>query len=416
MLMHLRNKLLGPLSIFLAVGLGAAVGIFFPASGSSISGINDTLSNLLKMCVIPIVVSSLIVEIVSFLKSARSSSIRKFISISVFFSVALCIFSMLFTFVFQPGKHTTFTKDSEISERIIEASIVERGLDESIEREDGENFFDFFSKAIPENIFGAFSHNKTLQIIFFTTLFAVALSTIPKSEVLEDFFQVIRNSFLKIFSYSLKFLPVLVFTSTALAVPKLGVQVFLDMIPFLKILFLQLLIIFLLNLWILHYRLGASVWVILKKLETSILLAFSGSVLAATFPALDFFKKFGETDRQFVQIIAPISMFLNRFGSILYFCFSCFFIGHIYGYSFTYEQILFIISFSILGGVASAGGTEGIGGILLISILDPINIPAGQVVLVLSSLDFLVGPFLSIITVQTNIALLSFFMPAVKRG
>lgn len=413
--MILNDRLLGPLYIFLAVLGGTIVGVFFPSYNTSISGINESLSNLLRMCVIPIVVSSLIVEIVSFLKSAESSNIRKFISISVAVSIALSIFAATASFLFKPGRHIQFSEHSEVAEKILEASILERRIEEPIEQESQQNFFDFFSKAVPQNIFGAFSHNKTLQIIFFTIVFALALSTIPSSHVLQDFFQSTRETFLKIFTYALKFLPILVFTSTSLAVSKVGVQVFLEMIPFLKILFLQLFIIFLINLWILRSMLKASIWDILKHLETAMLVAFSGSVLAATFPALDFFKKFADTNRQFVKIIAPISMFLNKFGSILYFCFSCFFIGQIYGYSFSGEQILFIISFSILGGIASAGTTEGITGLLLISILDPLSIPSEQVVLILSSLDFLVGPFLSIITVQTNIALLSVLIPSPKK-
>lgn len=413
--MDLNLKLIKPFNVLGAVVLGVCGGLFFPSWGASILGINEVLSNLLRMCVVPIVVSSLIVEIVSFLKSAKPSNVKKFLSISLMASLLFSIFAVIVSLAFQPGKHTTFSTHSSVSEKVVEASIIERGVNDPIEQENPQNFFDFFSKVVPQNIFGSFSDNKTLQIIFFTVVFSIALASVPDSHVLGNFFQVTRSSFLEIFKHALKLLPLLVFTSTSLAVSKVGLQVFLDMIPFIQTLFLQLIFIFIVNTWILHHTLRAPVWSILKQLETSALVAFSGSPLAATFPALDFFKKFGETDRQFMNIIAPISMFLNRFGSILYFCFACFFIGHIYGYHFTYEQILFIMAFSIVGGIASAGGTEGITGVLLISILDPINIPAGQVVLVLSSLDFMISPFLAIITVQTNITVLSFLIPRLKK-
>lgn len=52
-----------------------------------------------------------------------------------------------------------------------------------------------------------------------------------------------------------------------------------------------------------------------------------------------------------MTIVAPISMFLNRFGSIMYFCCAAFFIGQVYGHNFTYEQIFFVITLSILGGL-----------------------------------------------------------------
>jgi proton glutamate symport protein len=404
------NKIVHSLSIFIAVALGVCSGLFLPSLNDSILGLNNILSNLLRMCVIPIVVSSLIVEIVSFLKSAKPSSIKKFISISLLVAFMFSVFAAAGSFIFQPGKQVVFNKDSSLSEKVLEASIIERGLDDPIEEENKENFFDFFSKVVPQNVFGSFSDNKTLQIIFFTVVFSIALASVPESEVLKNFFNVTRHSFLTIFEHALKFLPFLVFTSTSLAVSKVGFQVFFDMIPFLKILFLHLIGIFFLNLFILRRFLKISIWSVLKRVETSILVAFSGSPLAATFPALDFFKKFGETDKQFVTIIAPISMFLNRFGSIFYFCFACFFIGHIYGHHFTFEQTLFIMFFSILGGLASSSSTEGITSAFLISILDPINVPAGQVILVLSSLDFLVSPFLSIITALTNVTLLSFFI------
>lgn len=413
--MDLNMGFRGPLYIGMAVIFGVVVGLSFPSASVSIGGINETLANLLRMCVIPIVVSSLIVEVVSFLKSAESSNIKKFIFISLLVSIILSVFAAVMAVIFDPGTHTHFAGHSDLTEKIMEASIVERGISEPIAQESQQNFFDIFAQSVPKNIFGAFSHNKTLQIIFFTIVFALALSTVPQANVLHDFFQVTRQSFLKIFGYVLTFLPLLVFTSTALAVSTVGVQVFLDMIPFLKILLLLLSVVFLANLMILRYVLKAPLWEIFKQLETSMLIAFSGSVLAAAFPALDFFKKFGHTDKQFMKIIAPISMFLNKFGNILYFCLSCFFIGQLYGHPFSPEQILFILSFSIIGGIASAGTTEGITGLLLVSILDPLSIPSEQVVFILSGLDFLVSPFLAIITIQTNIMLLSFFLPRLKK-
>ena len=217
---------------------------------------------------------------------------------------------------------------------------------------------------------------------------------------------------MKIFSFILLFLPVLVFTSTALSVAKVGLRVFLDMGYFLKILFGQLIFIFCINLFLQRKLLGISIGSILKRLETAMLVAFSGSVLAATFPALNFFKKLGTRNQQFMTIVAPISMFLNRFGSITYFCYTCFFIGQVYGHTFTYEQIFFVITLSIIAGIASSGSgaSEGITTALLLSILDPIDVPAGQLVIIIAGLDFMIAPFLSIITLQTNVTLLSLLL------
>ena len=413
--MHFNHNVFTSLNMILAVALGAFVGVFFPNFTESISGIDGVLSNLLKMCVVPIVVSSLIVEITSFLKSTQRSSIKKFIALSLGTSLAIALFAAAMSIVFQPGEQIRFTKESSVTDKIVKTAIVERKIDEPIEKKSKENFFDFFEKAVPKNIFNAFGQNKTFQIILFTIIFSFALSSIPRSEVLENFFEATHATFLKIFTYALLFLPILVFTSTSLSISRVGFQIFLDMFPFLKILFLQLGIVFVVNMLILRHVLKMPIPYIFRKLQTSMLVAFSGSTLAATFPALDFFKKLGETNKQFMTIIAPISMFLNRFGSILYFCFACFFIAQIYGHSFTYEQALFIIAFSIIGGISSAGSTGGVTGVFLISMLDPVDIPAGQVVMILSGLDFLVAPFLAIITVQTNITVLSFLLKNKKQ-
>lgn len=407
-----KNNVISSLNMLLAVCLGGLVGVFFPKFAGNVSGIHGVLSNLLQMCVIPIVVSSLIVEIVSFLKSAQKSGIRKFLGLSVFFSLAFAIMATVFSFVFQPGKQTTFRSESYLNERVIKASIMKRDLDQPIEHKTHQNFFDFFEHAVPKNIFKSFSTNKTFQIILFTIIFAIALSSTAHPGNIESFFRTTYDAFTKIFSFVLLFLPVLVFTSTSLSVSQVGLRVFLDMGPFLKVLFAQLLIIFCINFILLRKLLGVSFFSILRQLETSILVAFSGSVLAATFPALNFFKKMGTQNRQFMTIVAPISMFLNRFGSIMYFCCAAFFIGQVYGHNFTYEQIFFVITLSILGGIASSGSgsSEGITTALLLSILDPINIPSGQLVIVLAGLDFIVMPFLSIITLQTNVTLLSLLL------
>ena len=405
----IKTNVISSLNMLLAVFLGIGVGVFFPKFASNISGIHGVLSNLLQMCVIPIVVSSLIVEIVSFLRSARHSSIRKFLGLSVFFSILFAVIATIFSFIFQPGKVTTFSSESYLNERVIKESILEREIDQPIEHENHQNFFDFFEQAVPKNIFKSFTQNKTFQIILFTIIFSIALSTVRHPGNIESFFRTTYETFMKIFSFALLFLPVIVFTSTSLSVSQVGLRVFLDMGPFLKVLFAQLALIFCVNFVILRKLLGISFFSILRRLETSILVAFSGSVLAATFPALDFFKKMGTKNQQFMTIVAPISMFLNRFGSIMYFCCAAFFVGQVYGHHFTYEQIFFVITLSILGGIASSGSgsSEGITTALLLSILDPINIPAGQLVIILGGLDFIVMPFLAIITLQTNVTLLS---------
>lgn len=411
--MHgIKKNMVSSLNMLLAVFLGGMTGLFFPQFSDHISGIHGVLSNLLQMCVIPIVVSSLIVEIVSFLKSAQRANIRKFLGLSLVFSVFFAGIGAVSCFVFQPGPKITFKAESYLNEDVIKSAIVKRNLDEPIQRETHQNFFDFFEQAVPRNIFKAFGSNKTFQIILFTILFSIALVGVRQGQHLHRFFEATNEAFMRIFSFVLLFLPVLVYTSTSLSVAKVGLKVFFDMAPFLKILFGQLGIIFLLNLFILWRLLKVPVFSLLERLQTSILVAFSGSVLAATFPALGFFKKLGAQNRQFMTIVAPISMFLNRFGSILYFSFSCFFVGQIYGHTFTYEQIIFVLALSILGGIASSGSgsSEGITTGLLLSILDPIEVPSEQLVLILSGLDFMITPFLSVITLQTNVTLLSLLL------
>lgn len=408
----IKKNMVGSLNMVLAVFLGGMTGLFFPQFSGHISGIHGVLSNLLQMCVIPIVVSSLIVEIVSFLKSAQRGNIRKFLGISFVFSILFAGMGAVSCFVFQPGPKTTFKAQSYLNDRVVKSAIVMRTVEEPIQRQTHQNFFDFFEQSVPRNIFKAFGANKTFQIILFTIVFSVALAGVSHGQTLHRFFGDTSEAFMRIFSFVLLFLPVLVYTSTTLSVAKVGLRVFLDMGPFLKILFWQIGIIFLLNLFVLWRLLRMPVLSLLAGLETSILVAFSGSVLAATFPALGFFKKLGTQNRQFIKVLTPISMFLNRFGNILYFSFACFFVGQIYGHTFTYEQIIFVLALSILGGIASSGSgaSEGITTGLLLSILDPIEVPSGQLVLILSGLDFIVTPFLSVITLQTNVTLLSLLL------
>ncbi|OFW70572.1 MAG: hypothetical protein A2977_02655 [Alphaproteobacteria bacterium RIFCSPLOWO2_01_FULL_45_8] len=410
-----QNKFVNPLNMFLAVVLGICVGVFFPFLTRSVEGVNGVLSNLLTMCVIPIVVSSLIVEIGSFLRSTQRSSMKKFALISVAAGLGLSLFSAGMGVLFQPGKHISFDKKSDLSSKVLEEAIIERAPNQPIETLRQENFFDFFEKAVPKNIFGAFTDNKTFQIILFTIIFAISLSHCPKAPVLENFFEATRDAFLKIFSYGLFFLPVLVFTSTSLSISKIGLYVFLDMLPFLQIIFLQFVLVFLGNLLILRYRLKIPILSILKDLQNPALIAFSGSTLAATIPTLSFFKNTGEKGQQFMTIVTPIAMFLNQYGSIIYFSFSCFFIAQVYGHPFSFEEALFIIVISVVGGMA-VGANDGIRGVLLISILDPVHVSAGQLVLILAGLDFLVSPFISMITVQTNITILSFLSEQRKRA
>ena len=399
------------LRILLGISLGIFVGLYFPKLSRTLSSCQDIFINLLKMCFIPLIMCSITVEFSRFIRSYNKVSLKQyfmFVSMSLVFVSVLSIASVL---ILRPGQKVNITYHSTFEDLIQKNSVTIKNIDTPVDNPAGTTFLDFIRGSITSNIFTSLANNQILQIMVFSIIFAIGAAYTPRSENVLDYMETTYNIFSNIFEYILMFLPIFVFFSTSLSVVKIGYEVMLGLLPFLKALFLVIGFLFFLNWYLLRRVYKTSYMRMLKEISIPSLVAFSSSPVATLVPVRSFFHQFGiNENRSIIGSIVPLSLFLNRFGPIIYFTCASLFIGQLYHHTFRTEEIIFIFLFSILYGVATAGIIEGLSITFLGVLLDPLGIPIGPTLVVLTSIDFIITPFLSMTTVQTNMTLIALGM------
>lgn len=384
---------------------GILTGIFNPYFTKYLNDLNGILEKLFQMCVLPIVVCSITIGVSTLLNSDKKIQLYNLLKAVVWVLFIICATGIAIGFIFKPGLQIDLFSNSEIARRITKASVLYKHIWEPIEMTSNSNFLDFLKKSIPANIFDSLSKNKILQVILFSIVFALSLAKISRKNILTQNFEILYEVFRKIFDSILFFLPVLIFCSLATEVSKVGIVLFLKLFPFLKYLFLGVSIIFFLNLIMLKIVLKSSMYSILKDLKISFLVALVSSPIVATLPVLGFLKKYRNKEH-IIDTLTPIFLFIGAFGNVLYFILASMVVGQIYGHIFGVVDVIFLGFFSILAGISNIGISANTS-VFLGVVLAQMGIPVGPVIVLLSSLDFIIVPFLNILSTQTTVVLLT---------
>lgn len=399
------------LRILLGISLGIVVGLYFPQLSSTLSNCQGVFTNLLKMCFIPLIICSITVELARFIRSYDKISLKRYFILVGGSLILVSVLSILSILILRPGERVNISHHSTFEDVIQKNSVAIKNIDTPVENPSESSFLDFIRKSVTDNIFSSLASNQILQIMVFSVIFAIGAAYTRGSDRVLDYFETTYDVFSNIFDYILMFLPVFVFFSTSLSVVKIGYEIMLGLLPFLKALFLVIGCLFFMNWYILCRVYKTSSLKMLKEMSIPSLVAFSSSPVATLVPVRGFFRKFGVTgNRSVVGSIVPLSLFINRFGPIIYFTCASLFIGQLYHHTFRLEELVFIFIFSILYGIATAGIIEGLSITFLGVLLDPLGIPIGPTLIILTSIDFIITPFLSMTTVQTNMSLIALGM------
>ncbi len=388
---------------------GAFIGMMFPTLETYLANISEVLQKLFQLCVLPIVICSIVLGVLTLIQNNRAIPVYKLLEATLLICACVCGIGMVVGNVFHPGSHIDLFSNPEIARAITKASILHKHVWTPIEDSTlPHNFIDFLKKSIPHNIFFSLAKNQVLQVIVFSILFAIGLAKVAHREVVSKNFEIFYEVFKKIFEWILFFLPLFVFCSAASAVSKVGVNVFIKLLPYYQYLLLCVVIIFFANLLVMRSIYQKSIYHMIKDLKISLLVSFVSSPIAATIPVIDFFKKY-KTSESITNALAPIFLFLGTFGSILYFVFTSIVISQIYGRSFTIIENVFLGLFSIITSFSTIG-VDSDPDVFLESILGELDVPLGPISVLLTSINFIVMPFLNVLSTQTAILLLSLFL------
>jgi proton glutamate symport protein len=350
--------------------LGIIVGaIFFgnPTVESYLKPLGDIFIRLIKMIVVPIVVSSLVVGVagVGDMKRLGKLGGKTILYFEIVTTIAI-ILGLVVANVLKPGAGVNM---SALAKTDINKYV------EATEKMTSHSFIDTFVNIVPRNVFESLVAGDMLAIIFFSVFLGLGIAAVgEKGKPVLSFFQGLSQSMFWVTNQIMKFAPLGVFGLIGVTVSKFGVG---SLVPLGKLVFAVYLGMFLfvfIVLGLISKLCGTSVMTIIRILKDELILAFSTASSETAMPKMmEKMEKFG-VPKAITSFVIPTGYSFNLDGSTLYQAIAALFIAQMYGINMSISaQITLMLALMLTSkGIA---GVPGASFIVLLATLGSVGIP-----------------------------------------
>lgn len=326
--------------------------------------------NLIKMIVIPLVLSMLILGIANAgdSKSIGKLGFKTIVYFEIITTIAIIV-GLVAANIFKPGagidmSQLTTSDISQYQQTTQEVSQHAHGLVNTV------------LSLIPSNIFSAMSDGHMLPIIFFAVIFGIGLGSLAKEtkQPLIDVLKAISETMFKVTHMIMLFAPIGVFGLIAATVANFG---FSSLVPLVKLALLVYGAIFFFIFIILGFVAkfcGFSIWTIIKILKDELILAYSTASSETVLPRMmEKMEAYG-APKSITSFVVPIGYSFNLDGSTLYQSIAAIFIAQLYGIDLTItQQVVLVLTLMITSkGIA---GVPGVSFVVLLATLGSVGIP-----------------------------------------
>lgn len=289
---------------------------------------------LVQMIIAPLVFSTLVVGIakmgdMKMVGRVGGKAMAWFITASL---VSLTVGLVLVNWL-EPGKGTSIKMD-DIS-----------AAEDLLKNTGSFSLEHFVTHVVPKSIFEAMATNEILQIVIFSILFGVALSGMGKlADPIIKVLDVISHVILKMVTYIMWIAPLGVFGAVSAAVAVYGFEIFTLYAKYLTDFAIGILVLWALLLLVGYFILGKRLWILLKRIKSPLLIAFSTTSSEAVFPKLvEELERFG-CKSKIVSFTLPLGYSFNLDGSMMYMTFASIFIAQVYGVDMSLgEQVTMLL-------------------------------------------------------------------------
>ena len=364
--------------ILIALIAGTLFAVYLPDQTVWISWMGDLFLKLLKMVIIPLIVSSIITGIAGIGTPESLGRLGlKTVGFYFFTSFLAIILGLTLVNLIKPGV------GADLSFAVTMETLT--AADQSLGQ--------LLIGAIPENIFKSLSEGNMLPVIFFSMVFGyfANLTSSAHQQVIHRFFNSVFEVMMKITMAVIRLTPLGVFAIIATVISRYSgdanslTQIFsrmgLYMLTVLMALFIHAFFTLHLVIWIFN-RINPLRH--FKNMSIPLLTAFSTSSSSATLPltmeAVEY--KDGVSPR-ISSFTLPLGATINMNGTALYECIAAIFIAQAYGIDLTIGQQFIVVITALLAAVGSAGIPMA-GLVMMAIVLKAVGLPLEGIGLVLA--------------------------------
>ncbi|HKS15392.1 MAG TPA: glutamate/aspartate:proton symporter GltP [Pseudomonas sp.] len=363
--------------ILIGLVLGVAVGALlnhFSAEkawwiGNVLQPAGDIFIRLIKMIVIPIVISSLVVGIagVGDAKKLGSIGLKTIIYFEIVTTIAIVV-GLGLANVFHPGAGIDMSTLGTVDISKYTATAAE------VQHEHA--FIETLLNLIPSNIFAALMRGEMLPIIFFSVLFGLGLSSLQADlrEPLVRTFQGVSEAMFKVTHMIMNYAPIGVFALIAVTVANFGFASLLPLAKLVLLVYFAIAFFAFMVLGLVARLFGFSIIKIMRIMKDELVLAYSTSSSETVLPrVIEKMEAYG-APKAICSFVVPTGYSFNLDGSTLYQSIAALFIAQLYGIDLSWsQQLLLVLTLMVTSkGIA---GVPGVSFVVLLATLGSVGIP-----------------------------------------
>ncbi|MFI8376265.1 glutamate/aspartate:proton symporter GltP [Pseudomonas helleri] len=361
------------IGLVLGIAIGALLNHFSAEKAWWISNVlqpaGDIFIRLIKMIVIPIVISSLVVGIagVGDAKKLGRIGLKTIIYFEIVTTIAILV-GLVLANVFQPGAGIDMSTLGTVDISKYAATAAEVTHEHA--------FIETILNLIPSNIFAAMARGEMLPIIFFSVLFGLGLSSLNAElrDPLVKTFQGVSESMFKVTHMIMNYAPIGVFALIAVTVANFG---FASLVPLAKLVVLvyaAILFFAFAVLGLIAKLFGFSVLKLMRIFKDELVLAYSTASSETVLPrVIEKMEAYG-CPKAICSFVVPTGYSFNLDGSTLYQSIAAIFIAQLYGIDLSIsQQLLLVLTLMVTSkGIA---GVPGVSFVVLLATLGSVGIP-----------------------------------------
>jgi proton glutamate symport protein len=274
--------------IFIGLILGIIVGAIFYGSETAqgyLQPLGDIFLRLIKMIVVPIVLSSIIVAIagVGDLKAVGKLGGKSLFYFVVVTMIAIAV-GLISANIFQPGAGLNMNEleQSDISSYVGTA-----------ETQEDKSIIETIVHIVPSNPFAAMIEGDMLAIIFFSVMFGIGIAAIgEKGKPVLRFFEGMASAMFYVTNLVMKFAPIGVFALIGVTISKFGLESLIPLGKLVITVYGTMIFFVVVILGLIAKFVGFSIFKLIKIVKEELILAFSTASSESVLPRImDKWKK-----------------------------------------------------------------------------------------------------------------------------
>lgn len=335
-----------------------------------LSPAGDIFIHLIKMIVVPIVISTLIVGIagVGDAKKLGRIGVKTIVYFEVITTIAIVV-GITLANVFQPGYGIDMSTLATVDISKYEATTaqVQGGA---------HSLVTTLLSLIPQNIFAAIAKGDMLPIIFFSVLFGLGLSSLPSEhrEPLLNVFRSTSETMFKVTHMIMRYAPIGVFALISVTIANFGFASLWPLAKLVVLVYAAILLFAFVVLGAVARFCNLRITTLMRILKDELILAYSTSSSETVLPRImEKMEAYG-APKSITSFVVPTGYSFNLDGSTLYQSIAAIFIAQLYGIDLSIgQEIVLVLTLMVTSkGIA---GVPGVSFVVLLATLGSVGIP-----------------------------------------